>query len=91
MLNIRETGSNGKLPESMKQALRDRVWTKDDKIKMRRPKPVIQLTLNGEFIKEWSEMQEAAKAIGVTPPNISDCIRGKQKSSGGFKWMRPCK
>lgn len=28
----------------------------------------------------------AAQAIGVHPHSIGDCVRGKQKTSGGFHW-----
>lgn len=37
------------------------------------------------FIKEYSSVKNAAESIG-SPSVISDCCKGKYKSSGGFIW-----
>lgn len=47
---------------------------------------IVQLTLDGEFVKEWSFIGEAAKA-GFSQPCISRCLQGKQKHHKGYKWM----
>ena len=49
-------------------------------------KPVVQLNMNGTFIKEWSNMK-STKCDGFRPQNVSQCCRCKKKSHGGFKWM----
>jgi hypothetical protein len=47
-------------------------------------KTVIQLGLNGEFIKEWKSFREA---IYIYNTGISMVCKGKRKSACGFKWM----
>lgn len=49
---------------------------------------VSQHTLDGTHIRTYNSLQEAARAMGVDASNISNCITGKQKSSGGFVWRR---
>lgn len=48
---------------------------------------VIQLTLSGEFIKEWPSMSEAARILGLDPSRISACCKGKRNKHGNFKWQ----
>ena len=48
-------------------------------------KPVIQMTLEGEFVKEWSSMNEARRA-GWCMLGISKVCKGEQAKSRGFKW-----
>ena len=48
--------------------------------------PVIQMDLEGNFIKEWDSITEAAEAIGMHRTNITKVLRGKNKSSGDYKW-----
>lgn len=55
-------------------------YTKSNKI------PVKQYTLEGELIKEWNSLSEAAKELKINPGNISNVIRGYQKTSGGYIW-----
>jgi group I intron endonuclease len=49
-------------------------------------RPVNKLSILGEFIELFSSITEAAIAVGVKPSNISACLSGKTKNSGGFKW-----
>ena len=51
-----------------------------------RCKPVIQMTLDGEFVREWPSIKEAAAVIGKTGSAISGCCYRKSKSAGGYKW-----
>lgn len=48
--------------------------------------PVLQYDLDNNFIKEWPGMKDAGIALKIRPGNISSCIRGRQKSAGGFIW-----
>ena len=51
-------------------------------------KPVIQMAMNGEYIKEWDSATEAANALGLsTMSNINSCCHGTAKSAAGYKWM----
>jgi len=49
-------------------------------------KSVIQLTKNGEFIREFYSIRQAERETGVFNTNISHCCSGKVKTAGGFKW-----
>ena len=49
-------------------------------------KSVDQFTIGGVFVKTFESFGSAAKAINVTRGCIADCIKGRQKTSGGFIW-----
>lgn len=55
-------------------------------VKAKLKKPVLQLSLSGQFIKEWDCINDAAKALNIRQGCISNCCSGRSKSSGGFKW-----
>lgn len=48
--------------------------------------PVIQLSKDGDFIKEWVNKVEASRALKINPHSIRNVIIGKQELTGGFKW-----
>ena len=50
----------------------------------KRSKPIVQLTLTGEFIAEHTSARQAKLRTGIT--TIVDCLRGRLKTSGGFIW-----
>jgi hypothetical protein len=52
----------------------------------KKPKKVLQYTIDGEFVKEWESYKIAAKELNVHPNAISIAARGKQKTSAGFIW-----
>lgn len=47
-------------------------------------KPVLQYSLEGKFIKEYTSLSEAKRQTGVI--NIIQNIKGTYKQSGGFVW-----
>ena len=51
---------------------------------------VEQYDLDGNFIKEWDSVYEAAKNLNTSIINIRYCILypDKQKSAAGFQWKR---
>lgn len=49
-------------------------------------RPVIQLSLNGAFIKEWNSLGEAARHFGIRSSNITNVCAGRSNSIAGFKW-----
>ena len=49
-------------------------------------KPVIQFTLEGEFIKKFISSYDACRKTGVHPPNIRKVCRGDRPHAGGYKW-----
>lgn len=48
--------------------------------------PILQYSLNGEFIKEWSSQKEATIFLNKTGDGIGACCRGRQKQAYGFIW-----
>lgn len=50
--------------------------------------PIKQLTLDGELIKIWPTLYEAAISLNLNKGNINSCIHGKRKTVGGFKWEK---
>lgn len=49
--------------------------------------PIKQLSLQGEFIKDWDCSRIAAIEIGTTESNICNCLTGRSKSAKGYKWI----
>lgn len=47
---------------------------------------VNQYTLKGEYIKTWNSITDAAKNNGICKCNISACLKGRYKTSGGYIW-----
>lgn len=50
-------------------------------------KPIIQISINGSFIKEWATAKEASLALGISDSGISVCRKNQQKTRGGYKWV----
>lgn len=50
--------------------------------------PVLQFTLNGEYVKEYPTTVDASKETGVNAGNIWQAINGygRRKTAGGFVW-----
>jgi hypothetical protein len=48
--------------------------------------PVQRYSLDDEFLDEWSNASQAAQSLGLNYLAIGNCVRGKTKTSGGFKW-----
>ena len=49
-------------------------------------KRVDQFDLDGNFIKKWDTVTEAARSLNSTRENISACCHGRTRSSRGFIW-----
>lgn len=47
---------------------------------------ISQYTIQGEYIKTWDSMGQIYRELGIKHCCISDCCRGKQKTSGGYIW-----
>ena len=46
--------------------------------------PILQLTKDGELVKEWPSVREAGRQLGIS--SICACLKGHYKSAGGFVW-----
>lgn len=49
-------------------------------------KPILQYTLNGEFINRYNSITEASKAIGVVKTAICNCLNGRSRSCKNYIW-----
>lgn len=84
----RRKAGEWKMPEEAKKKLSKQVkgkWLGD-----RSPcsKPVLQYTVEGEFVKRWDNAGEAEREGIASRSNISKCCLGKPhiKTVGGFMW-----
>jgi hypothetical protein len=50
-------------------------------------KKIIQLDLNGNFIKNFNSLKEAQNVTGIKYGCLSSVLHGKRKTTGGFKWI----
>lgn len=75
--------------EANKRKTQDQEWRKNVTEAARKSfsKPIIQLTKEGNFVKEWSSAAEVERELGFHHSNISACCAGKIKSAYGFCWM----
>lgn len=48
---------------------------------------IVQLTMNGEFVKIWDGSTQAGQELKTNQRNISSCCLGKRKSANGYMWM----
>lgn len=55
--------------------------------KENRVKPIIQLGIDGSFIKEWKSAIEASEKLKIGNKTISNCVTGRSKTAGGYKWI----
>lgn len=47
---------------------------------------ISQFTLDGDFVRSWDSMTEAANSIGATVQNIHSACSGRVKTSYGYIW-----
>lgn len=48
-------------------------------------KPILQYTLDGDFVRAWKNISEAQ--IFYNNNHITDCVNGKRNNVAGFYWM----
>lgn len=56
------------------------------KVYIKNTNPILQYSLNGELIAEFSNSLELEEKTGFSRANIFACCNGHQKSSGGYVW-----
>jgi len=60
---------------------------KENNYSARKAKKVFQLDKStGEIIKEFSSTAEAGRELKIVPAGISNVLKGRAKSAGGFGW-----
>lgn len=48
--------------------------------------PILQLSLDEEVIKEYKSAREAARTLGFRPSAITNVLKGRKKSTHGYKF-----
>lgn len=51
-----------------------------------RATPILQLDMDGNIIKEWLYITEAANRLNIDHTAILNCIRGRSMSCAGYMW-----
>lgn len=50
-------------------------------------KPILQFTLDGDFIRKWDSIKDATFDLrGCKSGRIVDCLKGRDKQAYGYKW-----
>ena len=49
-------------------------------------KPILQFSLDDEFIKQWKSASEVGRTLNIDPSCIIKVCRGKRKQCCGYKW-----
>lgn len=50
-------------------------------------KPILQMDLQGNIIREWASQNEARREMGYKQGSISECCSNKRRTANGFKWQ----
>lgn len=57
--------------------------TNKDNVRKCRNKPILQFTLDGEFVREWECAYDVGKEVSST---IYNCLKGRYKTACGYTW-----
>lgn len=49
-------------------------------------KAIVQMTMDGKFVKRWDCAQHASEELGLHHSRLISVCRGKANSHGGFRW-----
>ena len=52
-----------------------------------RKKPICQITLDGDLLKNWDSARDVQNELGYFESNINKCCKGKINTYKGFKWQ----
>ena len=48
--------------------------------------PIVQLDLEGFLVVKWDSLMDIKRELGLNICNINSCLKGRLKTSSGFKW-----
>jgi group I intron endonuclease len=81
-VNIKKANdASAAIKTGMKRSLEDR-----KKISEGQYIPIMQFDKAGNYLKDWPSIKAAANVIGLHNSTIVHCLKGKQKTAGGFTW-----
>lgn len=87
-LNVGKALKNPTKEVRIKMSNSKKNMSKETKIKMSnaQKKKIIQMDLEGNFIKEWDSASDASKELNIVQSSISSCCLGKVTRSKNFKF-----
>lgn len=85
-MNMRNPITYKKVCVVRKKAWEDETFLEKERYNMPHSVPVIQYSLNGDFIAEYRTISEACRSVCGDASAIARCCRGKQKTSYGYIW-----
>lgn len=53
---------------------------------LKKTKHIIQFSLDGQYIKNWNSIKEAAENLNIQTSGIIRCCKGEMQSSGNYIW-----
>lgn len=88
LAQYRRKSGEWNMPEEAKQKLSATMKGRFTGSKSPCSKPVLQYTVDGQFVKKWANAGEAERAGIAARSNITKCCRGAAhvKTVGGFVW-----
>ena len=60
--------------------------TRNKRVAKKLSKPVFSVNKESGLIMWWQSASEASRQLGISQGNICDCLKGRQKSTGGYYW-----
>lgn len=81
------------LRERRKEMERKKYWENKGKIiipkkvRITSVKPILQYTLDGEFVAEYQNISEASRQTGICRKAINNCVNQKVHTKNGYTWV----
>lgn len=60
--------------------------TRNHRLALQKAKPVIQLTLEGEFVNIFESIRDAERKLHINNTSIVKVLNGERKTAGGYIW-----
>ena len=88
-ISIKNSNPSNETRKKKREAALNQSPESRQKIAEAKFKPVIQLTLEGEFVRKWNSIKEACDTFGFQQSSISNCCANKNnvKQHKGFIWL----
>lgn len=81
---LKQAAISGLCDYSVEKSLKEAYTNNAKRVVLTQSKPVIQLSINEDYIAEYKSIQEAQRTLKIS--HIWDCIKGIRNTAGGFKW-----
>lgn len=75
------------LSQQWKEHVVEALQNNRDSIAKKHRKPVVQLSIDGEYLNTYASGKEASQHTGVDASFIAGCCRGKYRTAGNFIWL----